>query len=131
MNTSHTLEENNLESRLRLERKALQERVQTQLHCSDDPQQVSLARHLAEAGDWVIADLQGDIDISMIEHELSTLRDIDAALKRIANGTYGTCMSCSKEIDPKRLNAQPAARMCVVCKEAFEKRRGIVTQRTI
>jgi len=131
MNTPDVLNEHNLETRLRLERKELLKRVQMQLHCSDDPQQISIANHLADVGDWVIADLLGDADISMIEHELSALREIDAALKRIANGTYGVCTSCSSEIDPRRLSVQPAARLCVACKEAFEKRRGIVTHQTM
>ena len=127
MNSLDMLNIEKLESRLRLERKELLDRIQAQLHRSDDPQQLALANHLSEVDDWAIADLQGDIDIAILGHELSGLRDIDVALKRIADGSYGTCASCNDQIDQNRLHVQPTARLCLACKLAFEKRRGIVT----
>ena len=38
--------------------------------------------------------------------------DIDAALQRIADGTWGTCVTCGKEIDAERLDALPQAAYC-------------------
>jgi RNA polymerase-binding protein DksA len=49
-----------------------------------------------------------------------TLRDIDAALDRIKKGTYGTCKHCGKEIDPRRLLAQPTAGSCIDCKTKLQ-----------
>jgi len=121
----------NFETRLILERKALLARIEEQLHSSDDPKQLALANRLAQIGDWALADLQGEIDIALLGHELSGVREIDAELRRIARGTYGVCADCGKPIDFRRLNAQPAARLCLACKEAFEKRRGIVSRSTI
>jgi len=46
----------------------------------------------------------------------STLRDIESALERIDNKTYGTCKYCHKPINPKRLLARPVASACVECK---------------
>jgi RNA polymerase-binding transcription factor DksA len=43
------------------------------------------------------------------------LREIDAALERLAAGTYGTCESCGSPIPEPRLEARPAARTCVGC----------------
>ncbi|UZW55675.1 TraR/DksA family transcriptional regulator [Sphingobium sp. JS3065] len=40
---------------------------------------------------------------------------IQAALSRIENGTYGTCTKCGVSIDPKRLEALPTAAMCINC----------------
>ena len=121
----------NLELRLVDERKALLSRIEEQLHGSDDPKQLALANRLSEMGDWTIADLQGEIDVALLNHEFLDLREIDAALKRIARGSYGICGGCGKQIDVKRLNAQPSARLCLACKEAFEKRRGIVSHTKI
>lgn len=48
------------------------------------------------------------------------LRDINNALKRIENGTYGTCKYCGKTINEKRLLARPAASACVECKTKLQ-----------
>jgi len=45
------------------------------------------------------------------------LREVEAALQRIENGTYGICQECEEEISVKRLNAVPWARYCVKCQE--------------
>src|SRR5262249_29405412 len=43
------------------------------------------------------------------------LADIDAALARLADGSYGTCQACGQPIGAARLAARPAARTCVGC----------------
>ena len=48
------------------------------------------------------------------------LRDIAAALKRIAEGDYGICESCDEPINPKRLEVDPTARLCIDCASASE-----------
>jgi len=49
-----------------------------------------------------------------------TLRDIESALKRIKDGTYGICKYCKNEINPKRLLARPFASACVDCKKKLQ-----------
>ncbi|MDF1703549.1 MAG: TraR/DksA C4-type zinc finger protein [Aeromicrobium sp.] len=44
--------------------------------------------------------------------------EIDAALERVAVGTYGTCERCGQPIPPGRLEARPVARTCVRCAAA-------------
>ena len=41
------------------------------------------------------------------------LREVEAALDRVAAGTYGICEVCHRPIDPERLDARPTARTCV------------------
>lgn len=48
----------------------------------------------------------------------STLSDVDRALQKIAEGTYGTCDSCGREIPRERLEAIPATSLCVDCRKA-------------
>lgn len=55
--------------------------------------------------------------LSMAEGLIDTLHEIDAALKRIENGTYGRCESCGTEIPDDRLDARPVARLCLSCKK--------------
>ena len=44
-----------------------------------------------------------------------SLNDVEAALVKLDNGTYGTCEGCGQPIDPARLEAKPAARLCMEC----------------
>ncbi len=48
-----------------------------------------------------------------------TLRDIDKAIERIKNGTYGICKYCDQPIDEKRLLARPTSSACVSCKKTL------------
>jgi DnaK suppressor protein len=48
------------------------------------------------------------------------LREIAAALKRIDEGDYGTCENCGEPINPRRLEADPTARLCIECASASE-----------
>ncbi len=51
----------------------------------------------------------------------NTLRDIDNALERIKNGTYGVCKYCGEDIQEKRLLARPVASACIKCKTKLQK----------
>jgi len=48
---------------------------------------------------------------------------IDEALRRIKDGTYGTCQECGKRIQAARLKIVPHARMCIECKSEEERRK--------
>jgi DnaK suppressor protein len=43
------------------------------------------------------------------------IRQIEAALQRISDGTYGTCAKCGETIDPRRLKALPTSATCISC----------------
>ena len=49
-----------------------------------------------------------------------TLKDINNALERIENNTYGLCKYCKKEIGVKRLQARPVASACIDCKTKLQ-----------
>jgi DnaK suppressor protein len=67
-----------------------------------------------------------DIDRKMIEalgtQDIKRLRAIDAALSRINQGKYGSCMKCNKKIPLERLEAIPYAVLCVECQKGEERR---------
>ena len=52
-----------------------------------------------------------------LERESSVLRQVRAALDRIAEGSYGDCLHCEEEISLKRLKAVPWATLCIACQE--------------
>ena len=47
--------------------------------------------------------------------ETTEILQIETALKRISEGTYGTCAKCGEPIDPRRLKALPTAARCISC----------------
>lgn len=55
--------------------------------------------------------------ITMVEQLRVRRADIEQALVKIDEGTYGKCESCGKEIPAERLEAVPAATLCVDCKQ--------------
>lgn len=52
---------------------------------------------------------------ALLRQARARLDDVDAALARIAAGTYGTCETCGEPIAPGRLEARPTARRCITC----------------
>src|ERR671922_667968 len=53
--------------------------------------------------------------------ERQLLQMVEGALSRIREGTFGECITCGKEINPKRLEAVPWTRFCIECQEKMEK----------
>jgi len=51
------------------------------------------------------------------------LQMVENALSRIREGSFGECISCGKEINPKRLEAVPWTRHCIECQEKLEQGR--------
>ena len=56
-----------------------------------------------------------------LERESGTLREVRAALDRIADGSYGACRHCEEEISLKRLKAVPWATLCIACQEQADR----------
>ena len=58
---------------------------------------------------------------SLNDSERNTIQQIDQALSRIDDGTYGFCLNCGNPMSEKRLTAIPWSRHCVDCQELSEK----------
>jgi DnaK suppressor protein len=69
-----------------------------------------------------------EILMSLNESQRRTLREVDEALDRIEEGTYGICDSCGKPIASKRLQIKPFATYCVECQDLIEKQEGSVSK---
>lgn len=63
-----------------------------------------------------------ELDYTLEENAEHVLAEIEAALGRIDDGSYGTCTSCSKPIPPDRLEARPWATLCIDCQRLREGR---------
>ena len=67
-------------------------------------------QHQAELGSETF---EREKDISILESLETELADLEKALRKIDEGTYGICEACGKPIPAERLQAMPAARLCV------------------
>jgi len=62
-----------------------------------------------------------DLAIRNVDRESALLRQVKAALARIRDGRFGTCVECESAISPKRLTAVPWASLCIQCQEAADR----------
>jgi DnaK suppressor protein len=80
-----------------------------------------LSGGVADEGDQAVADLLADIDNAELSRDLTELRALEAALERIAEGSYGRCIDCGLEVGFARLEVEPAALRCIDCQRVHEK----------
>jgi DnaK suppressor protein len=84
----------------------------------EESEEAPLADNMAETASVT---LDREIDYSLEEASNHVLAAIDAALGRIAAGTYGTCVTCGKPIGEERLEAIPYATQCIDCRRREER----------
>ena len=77
-------------------------------------------RDVLDQGESSEVDIQEDIEFALIQMKSETLAKIDAALRRLEEGTYGDCFKCGDQISEARLRALPFAVRCKDCEEARE-----------
>jgi RNA polymerase-binding protein DksA len=81
----------------------------------DEAEEVNGGLDTNDIGDTASITLGREIDYTLGEHSQTVIKEIDAALARIEDGTYGTCTNCGKEISVGRLEAYPWASLCIDC----------------
>jgi DnaK suppressor protein len=62
-----------------------------------------------------------ELAIRNLDRESSLFRNVRAALQRLEEGTFGTCLHCEEEISPKRLAAVPWTPYCIQCQEQADR----------
>ena len=66
-----------------------------------------------------------DADVRILETEQGILGEINMALLRIEDGTYGTCTECGEPVGDERLESLPHASCCVACAFAADSRKNL------
>jgi DnaK suppressor protein len=74
--------------------------------------------------DRSLSDVNTELAFKLGEQESKLVADIDQALLRIEEGTYGRCARCGREIDERRLEAVPTARYDAECQRLIEEANG-------
>lgn len=75
--------------------------------------------------DMSLQDVNQELQLRLGERESQAVADIDQALLRIEEGSYGICQSCNKPIDERRLEAVPTARYDAACQSKLEAQEGL------
>ena len=116
-----TVDFNLLRSRLESERKHLIEELE-QLKAS-----IRQAREQREGdpvgkwGEGAMESLELDKCLALEKQTIDRLSEVEQALKKFEQGTYGLCDACGQPIDPARLEALPQASLCLSCKAQMER----------
>lgn len=108
------------ERRLRGRRQELLDRTHEALVETNRNDFSALAGRVRDVGEESVAELLASTNLTMLDREVNELRDVEAALARIADGTYGRCEECGGEIDRERLDAYPTATRCIECERRRE-----------
>jgi RNA polymerase-binding protein DksA len=91
----------------------LEERGQTQFS-------EVLGRASGDSADEALAVTLGNLAAARMDHEVRTLRALEAAAKHLDEPDFGLCEDCGAKIPAARLIANPVATRCVACQERFE-----------
>ena len=110
-----------IEDALRQRRKLLFEEIDEKLRAARDPTSSEHADALIEDGDAAIADLLSHTSLAESQRDVQELQEIEAALARITDGSFGVCVQCGHEVDPPRLKVHPTALRCIRCQEESER----------
>lgn len=118
-----------LRGRLLSERDTLRGRLQSHLNGKS---RVEHAREvlLQDADDDTQRNSDRAVDLAVTDHDAQALQDIEWALGKLDDGSYGNCEDCGCPIPESRLVHMPAARRCVACESTREKAHGAIRPST-
>lgn len=83
-------------------------------------EQASERGSVSEEAEAATVDLDLSLSIQLHERDRMVLYQIERALSKFEDGTYGQCECCSEEIAFNRLKASPFVTLCISCKEEQE-----------
>ncbi len=105
-------------------RQALEKKRNELLTGSSDREDI-LIENAAEDFDRLQQQLNREVAIRNLDRESTMLKNVQAALARFDNETFGVCLRCDEDIPEKRLNALPWAAYCVKCQEVVDRQRAM------
>ena len=109
-----------LAEELEKRRRALRAELTAKLNAQENPALIGLINRMEETDDWAVADLETALDVAEVSRDAGELAEVEAALTRVAEGSYGTCVECGEPIPHARLAANPSAARCIACQERLE-----------
>jgi DnaK suppressor protein len=104
-------------------KKLLEAKRNELLRGTSDREEIAI-ESAAEDFDRLQQQLNREVAIRNLDRQSALLKNVQAALARIDDETYGTCLRCDEPIPEKRLNALPWAAYCVSCQENLDRQRA-------
>jgi DnaK suppressor protein len=104
-------------------RRVLEAKRKELLTGSSDRDEI-LIENAAEDFDRLQQQLNREVAIRNLDRESKLLKEVQGAISRLEDDSFGTCLRCDEEIPEKRLKALPWAAYCVSCQEVIDKRRA-------
>ena len=117
--------------RLRARFHALRAEIRDALLRSDREGYAEIAGQVHDVEEEAFADLLVDVNLAEITRDVQEIRDIDAALSRIAKGDYGVCIRCAEPVGRARLDAHPTAKRCLSCQQRYEREQPVARPPTL
>lgn len=99
----------------------LRDEIRQTLLKSDAEHYLAIADQVRDLEDESFADLIVDVSLAEIDRDLEELREIDAAMLRVNDGSYGICEACERPIETRRLEVAPQAKRCIDCQTLHER----------
>jgi RNA polymerase-binding protein DksA len=109
-----------LDERERLEREIVDLDADLSESLEDSSEESPYDQHMAETA---AVTLDREIDLTLEENARASIAQIDRALRKLEDGSYGRCDKCDKPISDDRLSAAPYATLCIDCKRLEERNR--------
>lgn len=75
--------------------------------------------------DQATTDIEQSMRMRLCNRETLYIKKVEEALKRIEEGSFGTCEECGEDIELRRIEARPTATLCVSCKEEQERKEAV------
>lgn len=124
MNTTlSTAQRQSLQDTLLARRAALE--AQRIIHLAGQSRATHAREVLLQDGDDATQrDAEREVDFDRTDRDATALAEVDQALQRLAQGTYGACTDCGEPIDPVRLQAGPQFARCLACETRHERGRA-------
>jgi DnaK suppressor protein len=97
------------------------DRIKKNLDMTSQDMNSMASNDLRDEADFASTSLGRAVDTAIISQQTEELKEIEHALKKIENNTYGICEMCEEEINIERLRVKTFARYCISCREVIEK----------
>lgn len=102
----------------------LREIEKTSLHETAREGSGNLSNYATHPADVATDGYEQEKSLDFMDNIEFLLEEVDNALKKIENNTYGKCEQCNKPIALPRLKVEPYARLCTECKKIEEEKKG-------
>jgi len=117
--------------RLQAREAALRKEISAGLIKADRENYAELAGRVTDIAERSVATLLVDVDLAEITRDVQELREVEFAMQRLQEGSYGLCLDCEEPIDPERLQSLPSAVRCQSCQHRLENRERSPASRSL